>query len=67
MNAIIRGKMSKRLDKIFLESTIRENERTRQFLLRMDALGKQMYDNLFDFIHENQRKNKKRKKTSEDN
>jgi len=39
------------LDRIFLQRTIARNARTRQFMLRMDALKDKEQDDMWEFIH----------------
>ena len=46
------------LDRIFLNSYIARTARTRQFMLRMDALKDQEQDDKWGFIHESRRKNR---------
>ena len=48
------------LDRIFLNSYIARTARTRQFMLRMDALKDQEQDDMWDFIHESRRKRNKK-------
>ena len=48
------------LNKIFLNSFIARTARTRQFLLRMDALKDKEQEQMWGFIHESRNKNRTR-------